>query len=123
MLIEINANSDRPIYIQLRDQIVRGIACDQLHDGDTLPSVRNMAEALGVNMHTVHKAYGLLREDGYLILDRRHGAVISLSGCDKQSEMDKINRHMEMIVAAAICKEISKDELTQMINDLFDQFE
>ncbi len=119
MIIKLDTVSDVPIYLQLRNQIVKGIAQGQLKEGDTLPSVRALAESLGVNMHTVHKAYILLKEEGYLYLDRRRGAVITLSPCDKIREMERINRNMEMLVAQAICKEISKDEITEMIEELF----
>ena len=122
MLIEIDFNSSEAIYIQLRNQIVMEIAQDKLHDGDSLPSVRNLANILGVNMHTVNKAYAMLREEGYLKLDRRKGAVIYVEKNNKASEMDKINNYMQMIVAHAICKEISKEEMKQMIGEMYDTF-
>ena len=61
MIIEIDFNSDVAIYMQLRNQIIVGIATSQLNSGDSLPSVRHLAEDIGVNMHTVNKAYSLLR--------------------------------------------------------------
>ena len=73
MLIEIDFNSQEAIYVQLRNQIVMLIAQNRLQDGDSLPSVRNLATKLGVNMHTVNKAYAMLRQEGYLKLDRRSG--------------------------------------------------
>ena len=78
MRIELDFNSPEAIYIQLRNQIVMQIAQEQLRDGDSLPSVRCLAGELGVNMHTVNKAYAMLRQEGYLKLDRRRGAVISV---------------------------------------------
>ena len=78
MLIEIDFNSDEAIYIQLRNQIIMGIATSKIQEGDTLPSVRQLAENIGINMHTVNKAYSVLREEGFLQLDRRRGAVIAL---------------------------------------------
>ena len=122
MLIEIDFNSSEAIYIQLRNQIVMEIAQDKLHDGDSLPSVRNLANILGVNMHTVNKAYAMLREEGYLKLDRRKGAVISVEKNNKASEMDKINNYMQRIVAHAICKELSKEDMKQMIGEMYDTF-
>jgi len=53
MLIEIDFNSDEAIYIQLRNQIIMGIATSQIQEGDTLPSVRQLAENIGINMRTV----------------------------------------------------------------------
>ena len=122
MLIEIDFNSPEAIYIQLRNQIVMEIAQDRLRDGDSLPSVRNLAHILGVNMHTVNKAYAMLREEGYLKLDRRKGAVVSVEVKNKQDELGKINDYMQMIVAQAICKEITREEMKQMVEEMYDTF-
>lgn len=77
-LIQIDFDSDEAIYIQLRNQIILGIATSRLQEGDSLPSVRQLAEEIGINMHTVNKAYSLLRQEGLLTLDRRRGAVIQI---------------------------------------------
>ena len=122
MLIEIDFNSPEAIYIQLRNQIVMEIAQDRLHDGDSLPSVRNLAKDLGVNMHTVDKAYAILREEGYLKLDRRKGAIVSVEKNRKEAELEKINNYMQMIVAQAICKEITKEEMKQIVGEMYDTF-
>ena len=78
MQIEIDFESDEALYIQLRNQIIYGIATRQYQEGDSLPSVRQLAEAIGINMHTVNKAYAVLRQEGLIRLDRRTGAVIAL---------------------------------------------
>lgn len=78
MLIEIDFNSDEAIYVQLCNQIIMGIATEQLKVGETLPSVRQLADTIGINMHTVNKAYSVLRQEGFLSMDRRRGAVISI---------------------------------------------
>ncbi|MBQ9156783.1 MAG: GntR family transcriptional regulator [Eubacterium sp.] len=122
MLIEIDFNSPEAIYIQLRNQIVMAIAQERLQDGDSLPSVRSLASSIGVNMHTVNKAYAMLREEGYLKLDRRRGAIVSVEVSSKQSELTKINDYMQMIVAQAICKEITREEMNRMVNEMYDAF-
>lgn len=76
MIIEINFDSQTPLFTQLRDQIVIGIAQGKLKPGDALPSVRQMAEDLGINLHTVNKSYRQLREEGYITMSNRTGAVI-----------------------------------------------
>ena len=73
--IQIDFNSDEAIYIQLRNQIILGIATSRIQEGDTLPSVRQLADNIGINMHTVNKAYSVLRQEGLLSIDRRKGAV------------------------------------------------
>lgn len=77
MILEIDFNSDEAIYVQLRNQIIMGIACAEFADGESLPSVRQLAQVLGVNMHTVNKAYAILRDEGYVQMRGRAGAVIS----------------------------------------------
>ena len=121
MIIEIDFNSDEAIYIQLRNQIVMGIATEQLHTGESLPSVRQLASNLGVNMHTVNKAYGILRQEGYLTLDRRKGAVISVQTKEKNQEVEAMNMELRMTIAQAICKDISREEMYHIINQLYDE--
>ena len=121
MIIEIDFNSDEAIYIQLRNQIVMGIATEQLHAGESLPSVRQLANHLGVNMHTVNKAYGMLKQEGYLTLDRRKGAVITVQTTEKHQEVEAMNMELRMTIAQAICKDISREEMYHIINQLYDE--
>ena len=79
MLIEIDFNSSEAIYTQLCNQIILGIATAQYHDGDQLPSVRALAETIGINMHTVNKAYTILQQEGFVKIDRRRGVVIAVN--------------------------------------------
>ena len=122
MIIQLDFDSPEAIYIQLRNQIVMLIAKSQLRDGDSLPSVRNMAVRLGVNMHTVNKAYVMLRQEGFLTLDRRNGAVVSVRAEDKQREIGKINKNMRLLVAQAICKDVQKEEMLRLIEEMYDTF-
>ena len=71
MLIEIDFNSEEAIYIQLRNQVILGIATANIHEGDSLPSVRQLAETIGVNMHTVNKACcrAISREEIHELVD------------------------------------------------------
>lgn len=86
MYLEIDFNSDEAFYVQLYHQIIIGIATSRLQEGDTLPSVRQLADEVGINMHTVNKAYSLLKQEGYIRLDRRYGAVIAVDA-DKLKAM------------------------------------
>lgn len=122
MLIEMDFNSNEALYIQLRNQIIMGIARDMLKEGDSLPSVRQMANELGVNMHTVNKAYALLRQDGYVKLDRRNGAVISVSMENRSHHVENLHSSMEMMVAQAICKNITMEEMQQLVEDMYETF-
>ena len=76
MLLRLDFGSDIPIYQQIRDQIVVGIADGRLSPGARLPTVRALAEESGVNTMTVSKAYQLLKQEGYIQTDRRSGTVV-----------------------------------------------
>lgn len=122
MFIELDFNSNEAIYMQLRNQIILGIAQDKIKNGESLPSVRQLAEDIGVNMHTVNKAYALLRNDGYLKLDRRKGAVVCVTVESRKKQLEKVNLDMQMLVAEAICKDISLAEMHQIITDMYKEF-
>ncbi len=77
MLLKLDFCSDRPIYMQIRDQIVLAVARGELVAGDKLPTIRALAEECGVNMMTVSKAYQLLKQEGTITTDRRSGAAVA----------------------------------------------
>ena len=122
MILNIDFNSEEAIYIQLRNQIVIGIATSQLEDGDTLPSVRQLADNIGINMHTVNKAYSVLKQEGFVKLDRRKGAVIALDA-DKAIAMQRLSRTMQIMLAEAMCKDITRDEVHVLVNKIYDYYE
>lgn len=121
MYIVIDFNSDEAIYMQLRNQIIMGIATEQIKEGDTLPSVRQLADEIGINMHTVNKAYSVLRQEGFIKLDRRKGAVICLE-LDKLVAMEELSDAMKVVVARAMCKNISRQEMHNILDIVIDGF-
>ena len=122
MIIEVDFNSDEAIYIQLCNQIIMGIATSVIHEGDSLPSVRRLADTIGVNMHTVNKAYSVLKREGYISLDKRRGAVISLD-IDKLEELQVMKRQLQIVLARGCCKNISRQEVHELVDEIFDDSE
>ena len=122
MYISIDFNSDEALYLQLRNQIILAIVKAELQEGENLPSVRDMAETVGINMHTVNKAYAMLRQEGYLQLDRRHGAVVAV-------DMDQVKATMELadtlhlVLAQAICKNVSRSDVHELVDQIYNQYE
>ena len=110
MILEINTQSEQPIYEQLRDQIVFGIASNQFASGEPLPSVRRLAADLGINLHTVNKAYSILCNEGYIVMDRRKGATISNNISNDNFFLANLTRKLELAAAESICKKIDEDE-------------
>ena len=121
MIVEIDFNSEEALYIQLINQIIIGIATDQIREGDTLPSVRQLADNIGINMHTVNKAYSVLKQEGFLRVDRRRGAVIALD-TDKMRTISEIRRDLSVILARGVCKNVSREEVHNLVDSIYDAF-
>ena len=121
MLIEIDFNSEEAIYIQLRNQVILGIATANIHEGDSLPSVRQLAETIGVNMHTVNKAYSILRQEGFIQLDRRRGAVVAIDA-DKAQAMLKLREKLAILLAKGCCKNIGREDVHALVDEIFDEY-
>ena len=122
MIIEVDFNSDEAIYVQLCNQIILGIATSVIREGDSLPSVRQLADTIGVNMHTVNKAYSVLKREGYISLDKRRGAVISLD-VDKMEQLEEMRRELRIVLARGCCKNISRQEVHDLVDEIFDDYE
>ena len=121
MFIELDFNSNEAIYMQLRNQIILGIAQDKIKNGESLPSVRQLAEDIGVNMHTVNKAYSILRQEGFIQLDRRRGAVVAIDA-DKAQAMLKLREKLAILLAKGCCKNISREDVHALVDEIFDEY-
>ena len=121
MILKIDFNSDEAIYVQIQNQIIMGIATDTIREGDTLPSVRQMAEMAGINMHTVNKAYSMLKQEGFIQLDRRRGAVIALD-IDKANSILKLKENLRLLLAKGSCKNISREEVHVLVDEIYDEY-
>ena len=121
MIIEIDFNSDEALYLQLRNQIIMGIATAQFQEGDSLPSVRQLADTIEINMHTVNKAYTVLKQEGYVKVDRRKGAVIAIDG-DRMRTLEELKKELQVILAKSSCKNISKDEIHELIEEIYEDY-
>ena len=121
MIIEIDYNSGEAIYTQLMNRIIQGIATNELQEGDSLPSVRALADTIGINMHTVNKAYSLLRQEGYITIDRRKGAVIMLD-VDKEQALTELKDNLRIALARSCCKSVTREEVHDLIDEILDDY-
>ena len=121
MFIEIDFNSDEAIYMQLRNQIIMGIATSRFQEGDMLPSVRQLADTIGINMHTVNKAYTVLKQEGYVKVDRRKGAMIAVD-IDKIRAMEDVREDLLVTLAKASYKNISREEVHALIAEIYEEY-
>ncbi|KWX71328.1 HTH-type transcriptional repressor YtrA [compost metagenome] len=115
MFIELDLQSETPIYAQLVDQIVEGIASGALQPGDPLPSVRRLAEDLGINLHTVNKSYNLLKQEGFLQVHRKKGVIVQPDGMPGVTEAfeEKLRRQLRSLAAAAAVRGMTEEVFAQ----------
>lgn len=121
IIINIDFNSDEALYMQLCNQIIMGIALEEFEQGDPLPSVRQLADNIGINMHTVNKAYTILRREGYIKLDRRKGAFVCVEA-DKAQTLQELKEQLHEIIIRAICKNVSRKEVHKLVDEIYEQY-
>lgn len=120
MELFLDINSDLPLYQQIRNQVILGLAEGELRNHETLPSTRQLAADFGINFHTVNKAYDMLRQEGILSVNRKTGAVVAI-----QSPPDFRGRWRESAriwLAEAVVKGLGKDEILAECEALMSAF-
>ncbi|HET7657242.1 MAG TPA: GntR family transcriptional regulator [Bacillales bacterium] len=125
MILELDLQSETPIYMQIKYEIMRGMAIGQLHPGEALPSVRMLAADLGINMHTVNKAYQLLKQDGFILIHRQKGVVVNPDGMPKADEefVNRLRGNLQPHMVEAMCRGMGKAEIIDLISQIFEPFE
>jgi len=115
MWMEIDLQSEVPIYTQLVDQLIEGIAAGHLKPGDPLPSVRSLAADLGINLHTVNKAYQILKQDGFLQVHRKQGVVVQPGGMPGIDDAfrAKLARGLRTLAAEAAVRGMTEAEFAE----------
>lgn len=124
MFIQLDFESKEPIYIQLVQQIIEGIAKEQLLPGEALPSVRSLASDIGINLHTVNKAYQQLKQDGFILIHRQKGVVVNPDGVPHADEIyrDQVKAKMRPLIAESVCRKLNEDEFSKLCSQLFSEF-
>lgn len=120
MLLTFDFKSDVPIYQQIRNQIVIGIADGKLKPGDSLPTVRGLAEESGINSMTVSKAYQLLKAEGFIYTDRRCGAIVAEGDSDvKLSE--EVLKALKLRISELRLSGMSEEEVVELCRKFYEE--
>ncbi|MFS0674634.1 GntR family transcriptional regulator [Ornithinibacillus sp. 179-J 7C1 HS] len=124
MLINLDFESNEPIYQQLVHQIIDGIARKELTPGEGLPSVRSLAADIGINLHTVNKAYQQLKQDGFIQIHRQKGVVVNPDGVPKADETyrDHLKKNLRPLIAESVCRDISEEEFLKLCSNIFETY-
>ncbi len=122
MIIQIDTESDIPIYTQLSNQIIEGIARGNLQPGDSLPSVRSFAADLGVNMHTVNKSYHELEKKGVIEIIPKSGAVVSPANQLTPTSKRRLINDFRPLIAEALVLGMNKEEVQELVFSIMEDF-
>lgn len=116
--MSIDMVSDIPIYTQICQQIIKGIATGALKTGDPMPSVRQLGSDLGVNLHTINKAYNFLKADGFLVVNRRKGVMVNDPNGFKADDVYKngLENKMRTLMYEAYARGLDDTTFNEMIN-------
>jgi GntR family transcriptional regulator len=123
VFIELDLQSEVPIYTQLVEQLIEGMANGNLKPGDPLPSVRSLAADLGINLHTVNKAYQVLKQDGFLQVHRKQGVVVqsgSMPGVTVEFK-EKLARQLKGLAAEAAVRGMDEREFAEWCSRVYNQ--
>lgn len=123
MIIRIEPDSEIPIYLQLVNQMIEGIAKGILKPGETLPSVRSLASDLGVNMHTVNKSYHELEKKGIIQIIPKSGAIICKQTSINMEKMERINNMFKPAIAEAIVLGMTKEDIMKIAENIIEDFQ
>ena len=121
MLIHLDFESPVPIYVQLRNEIVRGIGQGELQYGESLPTVRQLAQEIGINAMTVSKAYGILKEEGFLVIDRRHGAKVVPLPDGHLEFSHRQEQELERFITEAAARGIGEEDFLAQCQKIYEK--
>jgi len=123
MIIKLDTTSETPLYVQLRNEIVMGIGRGELKIGQGLPTVRQMAQDIGVNTMTVNKTYAILKQEGYIEIDRRHGAKVNPKIDMTGQFREKVESELMLLISESSLKGMSREDFMNMCAGVYDSLD
>ena len=123
MKIVISNTSDMPLYKQIEDQIIDAILKGDLSEGETLPSIRSLANDLKVSVLTIRRVYDDLEKDGFVNWQVGIGTFVSAGNVEllRDSKRRLVEQKMLDMIQTAKALGITQQELNDMMNILFEE--
>jgi len=121
-MIALNLNSEIPIYTQLRNQIVEALARGEVAPGEPLPTVRQLAEDLGINPMTVNKAYGELKHQGYLETNLKKGTLVKQRVAPNPDFLPQIEPRLRLLIAETVLQGVSQADFMELAAQIYSDF-
>jgi len=119
MLVTLDPRDERPLYLQIVDQVRRALLVGTLRAEDPLPSVRELASELVVNPRTVSQAYGELEKEGVIYVRRGQGTFVAPTiHPDRRERRALVRGVAERALVEARRNGLGVDELITMIREV-----
>ncbi|WP_449619765.1 GntR family transcriptional regulator [Robertmurraya sp. Marseille-Q9965] len=122
MIIQIEPESEVPLYLQISNQIIEGIARGRIHPGQSLPSVRTFAADLGINMHTVNKSYHHLEQKGIIRIVPKSGAIISSPQDFNETSIERLKNDYRPLLAESLVVGMSHQQIQELVTSMIEEF-
>ena len=118
MPIQIKNSPGTPIYEQIKEQIKVSILTGELHEGDVLPSIRQLARDLKVSVITTTRAYTELEQEGYIVTVQGKGCFVASTDNEliREQLVSTIEEHFEAAIGIARIAQLTKEELRHIFN-------
>lgn len=116
---KLDFNDTTPIYLQLENEVIKKIAKDSFRD--KLPSIREISGQLGINVHTVHKAYTDLKMKGYVTVNKRDGFIINNNSRNEEF-IHQLYKDLNIYIAKCKVRNIDKDSIYEYIEELIQKY-
>jgi GntR family transcriptional regulator len=116
--IIIQNTSKVPIYEQIEEQIKEAILCDDLKEGDPLPSIRQLAKDLKISVITTTRAYAELEQEGFIAVQQGRGCFVLPKNSEiiREQLLCRIEDGFTAAVNAARVAKLSRGELIKMLD-------
>ncbi|MCO8193457.1 MULTISPECIES: GntR family transcriptional regulator [Anaerofustis] len=123
MDIIISNIDDKPIYEQIYIQIKNMIVSGKLKEGDSLPSIRNLAKDLRISVITTKRAYEELEKDGYIYTVKAKGSFVNEKNIKliKEENLKKIEFHIKEILDLAKINELKIEDIYEMFDIILEE--
>jgi DNA-binding transcriptional regulator YhcF (GntR family) len=123
-VISVDLSSKKPIFEQIIENIIDLIAYGEIKPGTILPSTRKIASLLGVNYHTVNKAYEVLIREGYAIMEKRRVVIVDQKNHGKDIVFqERWEDKAKSLIAEAMSKGYSKEDLLVSLQKIMERIE
>lgn len=121
MRIIISNSSSIPIYEQIKNQIINQIMSDELNEGDSIPSIRSLANDIKISVMTIKKAYDELESEGYIKSVQGKGTFVAPKniGLARECANKDIEEHISKIIDISNKFNISKKEILDLFEFIY----